>query len=248
MSYRGWQYFKGPPWTQGTNDGKFVQEFGGCKDYVVDRARMGVLARMPGPVVREIPALDPSGDPTPVAPTDALEEIGADRQRRRGPLETDSAYSTRLVNSFTDFQYLGSPFGLLTELATLGYTSANWVNDNGRRWFLSAGVLTSANLMTMVTRGGNPGWMFDTRNDLWSRFALLFTADAANLSGVPGQAILNETVHRWRPACSTFMGTYVILAGRVWGWPTTSHTWGSGNWGGNSCRFIPPDGNPAVIV
>lgn len=90
--------------------------------------------------------------------------------------------------------------------------------------------------------------MFDFRDDLWTRFALLFTADAANLSGVQGQAILNATVEAWRPAQSTYMGAFVVLTGNLWGWPT-SLVWGAGglNWGGNSVRFIPPDGSSAVV-
>jgi hypothetical protein len=244
--YRTWQYFNGPPWLQGNNSGKFEQEFGGVKDSFLDRARLGVLARMPGAATREVPPIQ-SGDPTPVAPTDALDLIGADRLRRRAPSETDSAYAPRLITAWEDFALLGGPLGLLTELATLGYTGANIIQDNGRYWYLTGATLTSGTLMTMINRG-RAGWMFDTRDDLWSRFALLFTADASNLSDVAGQAILNSTVQQWRPHVSTFIGTFVILAGRVWGWPTTSHTWGSGNWGGNSCRFIPPDGNPAVNI
>jgi hypothetical protein len=147
---------------------------------------------------------------------------------------------------------LGGPFGLLNNLAVMGYVGANIIQDNGRFWTLPAGVLTPGDLMTMITRG-RPGWQFsaegghDVTGDLWSRFALLFEVDAANLSGAGGQAILNAIVERWRPAMSTFVGTYVILAGRVWGWPTDGE-WGDGDWGGNSVRFVPPDGNPAVVT
>lgn len=248
MSYRDWQPRNGPPWLQGTNSFKFEQEFGGAKDQVLDRARLGVLARIPGAVTREIPPLDPIGDPTPVAPTDALNQAGADRLRRRAPSESDSAYATRIEAAWNDLALAGGPLGMLTELTTLGYVAPNIIQDNGRYWYLSGSTLTAGTLMTCVTRGGLPGWSFDDRANLWSRFAILFTADASNLSDPAGQAILNSTVHQWRPAPTTFVGTYVILAGRVWGWPTTSHTWGSGTWGGNSCRFIPPDGNPAVLI
>jgi hypothetical protein len=246
MSYRGWGFLKGPPWNQGTNFGKYAQELAGVKDDFLSRARLGVLARFPKATTREVPALDPVGDPTPIAPTDALEEIGADRLRRRAPGQSDAAYATRVHQAWDDYAFLGSPFGLLTELAALGWGTANIVQDNGRYWFLTAGVLTAGTLMTMVTRG-RPGWQFDTRDDLWSRFALLFTADAANLSGAENWAILNSTVHQWRPGMSTFMGTYVIVAGNAWGWPTAK-VWGSHNWGSSTVRFIPPDGNPAVNV
>jgi len=236
-SYRDWQFFSGPPWLQGTNDGAFVRELGGAKDDVLDRARMGVLARFPGSVTRE------TDQPASVAPTDALDHTGADRQVPRAPAEGDTAFSGRLLSAWDDFGYLGGPYGLLNALAVQGYTGANIIQDNGRYWFLSGGVLTPGTLMTMITRG-RAGWQFsadghDVTGDLWSRFALLFPSDAANLSSANGQAILNAIVNRWRPGLSTFIGTFVVLAGRVWGWPTTSHTWGSGNWGSNSVRFIP---------
>lgn len=246
MSYRKWQLLNGPSWLQGTNGSGYESEFGGAKDDVLDRARLGVLARFPGQITRE------TDQPPALAPTDALDHIGADRQIPRAPAEADSTYAARLLSAWTDYAYLGGPLGMLNALAVMGYSGANIIQDNGRYWYLSGGVLTTGTLMTMVTRG-RAGWQFsclgghDVTGDLWSRFAILFAADAANLSGQAGQAILNGIVHRWRPAFATFMGTYVLLAGRLWGWPTTG-TWGSGNWGSNSVRFVPPDGSAAVVT
>lgn len=247
MSYRDWQSKSAPSWLQGPNGEAWERELGGAKDDVLNRARLGVLARFPGKITRETDA------PPAYAPTDALDHSGADRQTPRAPAEGDPAYAERQLAAWDDLALLGGPYGLLHNLAVMGYASANLIQDNGRFWTLPAGVLTAGTLMTMITRG-RPGWQFnaigghDVTGDLWSRFALLFAADAANLSGAAGQAILNSIVERWRPGVSTFVGTYVILAGRVWGWPATSHNWGSGNWGGNSVRFIPPDGNPAVVT
>lgn len=247
MSYEDWQKLNGPSWLQGTNGGGFEAEFGSAKDDILDRARLGVLARFPGSVTRET-------DQAPaLAPADALDHIGADRGLPRASAEPDSTYSARLLSAWADYAYLGGPLGMLNALAVMGYSSANIIQDNGRYWYLAAGVLTTGTLMTMITRG-RAGWQFtaegnhDVTGDLWSRFALLFEADAANLSGPAGQAILNNIVHRWRPASATFMGTFVVLAGRAWGWPTSSHNWGSGNWGSNSVRFIPPDGSVAVVT
>lgn len=246
MSYRLWETFTGPPWLQGSNGGAIIAEYGGAKDDVLDRARLGVLARFPGKITRETDAPDTE------SPSDALDHTGADRQLPRGPAETDPTYATRLLAGWDDLALLGGPYGLLNALKVMGYVGANIIQDNGRYWYLTGSVLTTGTLMTMATRG-RAGWQFsclgghDVSGDLWSRFALLFETDAANLSGAAGQAILNAIVQRWRPAMTTFVGTDVVLIGRVWGWPTTG-TWGSGNWGGNSSRFIPPDGSPAVVT
>lgn len=243
--YRDWQVLNAPPWLQGPNGGPFQAELGGAKDEVLDRARLGVLARMPGKMTREQGAADVE------APSDALDHIGADRGTPRAPGESDATFAQRLLAVWTTNQYLGGPYGLLKALADYGYANANLIYDNGRYWFLSGGVLTSGTLMTMVTRA-RPGWMFDADIMLgafWSRFGLLFTADGANLSGAAGQASLNVLVERWRSASSTYMGAWVLLAGGLWGWPTTE-TWGAGGatWGGASVRFIPPDGSAAVVT
>jgi hypothetical protein len=185
------------------------------------------------------------------APGDALDHIGADRGTPRAAGESDAVFAARLLSVWATNQYLGGPYGLLKALSDYGYASVELLYDNGRYWFLSGGTLTSGTLMTMITRG-RAGWMFDADLLLgaqWSRFGLLFTADAANLSSAQGQAILNSLVERWRSAASTYMGAWVLLAGGLWGWPTTE-TWGAGGatWGGASVRFIPPDGSAAVVI
>jgi hypothetical protein len=246
MGYREWEFFTGPSWLQGPSDGQFIKEYGGAKDDAMDRARLGVMARFPGQITRE------TDQPPSVAPTDALDHIGADRQTPRAPGESDATYSARLLAAWDDLALLGGPYALLSNLTVMGYSGANIIQDNGRYWYLSGGVLTAGTLMTMATRG-RAGWQFDclgqhdVTGELWSRFALLFASDAANLSSTSGQVILNAIVNRFRPALATFMGTYVVLAGRPWGWDITQ-TWGSGNWGSNSVRFVPPDGSPVVVT
>src|SRR3954471_16848526 len=251
LSYREFQVQNAPPWLQGPNGGAFQAELGGAKDEVLDRARLGVLARMPGKIPREIDA------PPVEAPSDALDHIGADRGTPRAPGESDAAFALRLLEVWARNQYLGGPYRLLKALDDYGYANVNLLYDNGRYWYLSGGVLVAGAASTMITRG-RPGFMFDADvildengnpGVLWSRFALLFTADAANLSDPGGQAILNSIVERWRSAASTYMGATVILAGDTWDWPTTQ-TWGDpgDTWGGDSVRFIPPDGSPAVVT
>jgi hypothetical protein len=246
MAYIDWQTLTAPAWLQGPNGTGYVKAFASAKDDLLDRARLGVLARFPGVILREV------GQPPSEAPTDALDHTGADRILPRAPSENDGLYAERLLSAWDDGALLGGPLELLEALSTMGYAGANIIQDNGRYWYLSGTALTAGTLMTMSTRG-RPGWMFDGIHDvdgaLWNRFALLFTADAANLSGTAGQAILNGIVSRWRPAISTFMGSYVLLAGNLWGWPTTQ-TWGAvgATWGGGSVRFIPPDGSPAVVT
>jgi hypothetical protein len=244
-SYREYQVLTAPPWLQGPNGGAWQAELGGAKDEVLDRARLGVLARMPGKIAREQTAANVE------APPDALDHIGADRGTPRAPAEADPTYATRLLAVWATNQYLGGPYGVLKALDDYGYTGVNLIYDNGRYWYLSGGVLTTGTLMAMITRG-RAGWMFDADpllGAMWSRFGLLFTADAANLSGAAGQAILNSIVERWRSAASTYMGAWVLLAGGLWGWPTTE-TWGAmgATWGGASVRFIPPGGGPAIVT
>lgn len=244
MAYREWQVLNAPPWLQGPNGGAWQAEFGGAKDEVLDRARLGVLARMPGKILRE------QGGAEVEAPADALDLIGADRETPRAPGESSADFALRLLAVWATNQYLGGPYGLLKALDDYSYASVNLIYDNGRYWSLSGGVLTAGIASTMITRG-RPGFMFDADLLLganWSRFALLFTADAANLSDPAGQAVLNSIVERWRSAASTYMGASVILTDPVWGWPTT-RKWGDVglNWGGGSVRIIPPDGSPAFV-
>jgi hypothetical protein len=245
MPFREWQVLNAPPWLQGPNGGAWQAEFGGAKDEVLDRARLGVLARMPGKIPRE------QGAPDVEAPSDALDHVGADRGMPRAPSETDPDFATRLLGVWGANQYLGGPYGLLKALSDYGFVGANLIYDNGRYWYLSSGVLTAGTLGVMVTRA-RPGWMFDADLLLganWSRFGLLFPTDAANLAGVQGPALLNATVERWRSAASTYMGSWVVLAGGVWGWPPTA-TWGAmgADWGGGSVRFIPPDGSAPIVT
>src|SRR3954465_7153210 len=172
--YRDWQVLNAPPWLQGPNGGAFQAEFGGAKDEVLDRARLGVLARMPGKMLREQDAAQVE------APPDALDHIGADRGTPRAAGESDAVFAARLLSVWATNQYLGGPYGLLKALSDYGYASVELLYDNGRYWFLSGGTLTSGTLMTMITRG-RAGWMFDADLLLgaqWSRFGLLFTADA----------------------------------------------------------------------
>jgi hypothetical protein len=245
VAYRTFQVQNAPPWLQGPNGGAFQAELGGAKDEVLDRARLGVLARMPGKMLREQDAAQVE------APSDALDHIGADRGTPRAPGESDAAFALRLLAVWTTNQYLGGPYGLLKALDDYGYVSVNLLYDNGRHWHLSGGVLVAGAASTMITRG-RPGFMFDADELLgamWSRFGLLFTADAANLSGSAGQAILNSIVERWRAAATTYLGAWVILAGGTWDWPTTQLWDDVGDvWGGDSVRFIPPDGSAAIVT
>src|SRR3954467_14502185 len=152
--YRDFQVQNAPPWLQGPNGGPFQAEFGGAKDEVLDRARLGVLARMPGKMLREQDAAQVE------APSDALDHIGADRGTPRAAGESDATFASRLLEVWARNQYLGGPYGMLKALDDYGYTDVNLLYDNGRYLYLSSGVLTFGTASTMITRG-RPGFMFD---------------------------------------------------------------------------------------
>jgi len=248
MGYAAWLQTQGPSWILGPQGKALARTTGAAYDAQRDRILQAVLARFP-----TAGQLDTSGQ-LQIAPSDALDEIGADRQLPRGPGESDAAYAARLQAAWDIWPFAGSHYGVLRALKGAGYVGAITVQDNGRWGQLtgSAGTiadLTLGSLMTCKDRTNNPpGWTFDPRTYFYSRMGLVFAATAANLESVSGQAILNALVNEWRPAGTAFVGTWVILAGNVLGWPLARALGGGENLGGDSVRFIPGDGSAPFVM
>lgn len=238
---------QGAPWLQQTNGQALSGALGSELDTQLDRLRQGLLARFPvkGNVQAGVYGL-PSDD--------ALDQIGADRQLPRGSGESSAAYAARLLAAWDAWEFAGTHYGVLRALQVAGYANMVIVQDNGR-WAKLVGSagditdLTFGTLMACVTRpSSHAGWTFDGRIDFYSRFGIVFTADAANLSSTAGQLTLNAIVNLWRPAKAQYVASYVILAGRLLGWPTGRTLGTDPNLGTNSVRVIAGDGSGATVI
>lgn len=189
-----------------------------------------------------------------LAPSDALDQIGGDRLLPRGPAESDATYAARLLGAWDIWTYAGSHYGVLRALKTAGYAAMLIVQDKGRYGVLvgSAGTVADLSLGTLMTcanrPGDAPGWTFDNRIDFYSRFAIVFTADATNLQTASGQKTLVNIVDAWKPAKAQFVGAGVILAGVTLGWPTGRTLGTESVLGGNSIRTIPGDGSAPFVT
>lgn len=237
-----------PAWLMNTNGRALGKQTAGVLDDLDNRLLQGMLARFP---IKGSVAAGVYGPP----PSDALDEQATDRKLRRGPAESDTSVGLRIKSAWDDWELAGAHYAVLRQLQIAGYSTMKIVQDNGRYVFLSgsAGDLTDlafGTLMTCADRTGvTPGWTFDTRQgSYFSQFGILFTTDAANLSDVGGQAILNSIVADWGPGDATYVGAWVILAYRLLGWPTTRTLGSGGTLGTASHRFIPGDGTPATVV
>ncbi len=256
MPYRDWLKTQGPTILRRTNGQALSGETGGALDDQVNRLRQGLLARFP--TKGNVDAYGVFGPP----PTDALDEQLADRGLRRGPGESDADAGARVQNAWDIWPFAGSHWGVLRQLQIAGFSAMYTIQDNGRAAHLtgSTGVIATdlafVDLMTCADRPSTPpGWMFDARaGAYWSQWGLLFTADAANLQTVEGQAILNSIVATWGIGNAIYRGAWVELppvsgTRRVLGFPTGRVLGGGGRvLGGFSTRFIPPDGSAAFVT
>lgn len=262
MAYRDWFPSILPAWFRRTWGGRYAGEIGGRYDEIVNHIRQGVLARYPGAIRRE------PGGAKAIAPTDALDRIGQERRLPRYPSESDSAYSARLEDAYTawagddtpvtgDGAPAGAHFALLKQLSAAGFptgsTGATIVQWNG--WYAQldgSGNLVFGASNTLMgclsrvnkvgVRDNHPGWMFDSADKHWSSFGLVFPADVVSLtSGSTQHAVLNQIANTWRPAIALYRGCWILVAGKMLGWPLTSNTLGTvGNLGGATVRYLTP--------
>lgn len=252
MGYAEWLQTQGPSWILDATGKALARTTGAAYDAQRDRILQGVLKRFPTAGQLDTVAGSPTFGQLLIGPADALDEIGGDRLLRRGPGESDAAYALRLLDAWEIWPFAGSHYGILRSLTIAGYVDPIIVQDNGRWSRLTGSAGTVADLavgalMNCIDRA-RPGWMFDERTDFYSRFGIAFEADALNLQATGGQAIMNEIVDEWRPGKSAFVGTWVILAGGLLGWPLGQTLGGGGNLGGDSVRFIPGDGSAPTVT
>lgn len=237
-----------PPWLRGPNGTAYNKAVGKRMDAIVQSFRDAVLTKYPT-----------------YAASDALDEIGKERQLPRAPGQLDPAYAARLLNAWDLWQGdntpvtgvgggAGSHLGMLLELKTAGFpmgsTGATIIQHNGRYAQLDgSGALVLGSGPAMINRkdltGAVPGTLvgftLDARDQFFSKFAITFPADVSTLrAGTTDAARLNFIVEKWRPAAATYVGAFVIVAGGGWEWPTTQ-LWNDGTtWDSDTVYFIPP--------
>lgn len=246
-----------PGWLRGLWGKRYFTALGKRMDALAQSWREAVLARLPGTV-----------NGVNIAPSKALDLIGEERGLPRATAEADPAYAARLENAWDAWQGDnvpltgvggggGSHLGMLLNLALLGLPTGTSgitiVQQNGRYSQLVAGALSLGALMTCINRqnltgavpGNLPGWTFEGRDNFWPEFGIVFPADVAALTvGSTLAASLNAVVNKWKPGGKLFIGTWVITAGHLLGWPTGRVFGSVGNLGGNTMRYIPPaEGN-----
>jgi hypothetical protein len=253
MGYAEWLQTQGPSWILDPNGKALAKTTGAAYDVERDRILQAVLKRFPTAGQLDTDPASATFGQLLIAPDDALEQIGDDRMLRRGVGETSASYAARLLGAWDTWPLAGSHYGILRALALAGYVDPIIVQDNGRwsRLTGSTGTiadLTIGSLMGCKNRSAHPGWFFDYVTTFYSRFGIVFEADASNLQTLSGQAILNEIVSEWGPE-RIFVGTWVALAGgKLLGWPLSRVLGGGETLGGNSVRFIPGDGSPATVT
>lgn len=235
-AYQRYQAGLAPPWMQDQNGSALEQQYGAEKDLELERARQGVLAKLPG-----------------LAPPDALDVIGQERQLPRATSESpsdnggtrDQAFAERLRtcwDALSGWSFAGSHASLLYALDRAGFpmgdpNGAHIIQRYKRYSWLSAsgGSPVYATLPLPWTFDASPGWMPN-------QFGIIFGATVSGLT--PGSAaaeLLNATVDTWRPRKARYMGAWMLNSGLMWGWPPGGHKWGDVGlvWGG-SVTFIPP--------
>jgi hypothetical protein len=123
------------------NGAAFEAAFGSVKDAQLDRDIAAVKAKYPN-----------------IAPSDALNIIGADRGMPRGQSEGDAAYAARLVNTWNTWPWAGTAYGLLQAFWATGYQNVALAQPNGGKvFFLDQG---GTNRLT---------WSGDISNAAWTK-------------------------------------------------------------------------------
>src|SRR5689334_18450678 len=122
-SYRQYRSTLVPTTHQRPTGQAFQGALGDVEDSFVDRAKQSVKARFPL-----------------LAPTDALDAIGVERQIPRGPGEHDAPYAARLVDAWNSWPNAGTPFGMLRAFYATGYTNVVLAQVvGGKQYTLDAG-------------------------------------------------------------------------------------------------------------
>jgi len=158
LTFRALRTKIAPRWLTAGDGGKLGFALDVMKDALMERVRLGHLARFP--------QQDATGTP---GPADALDALGRDRGVIRGIDETDRSYAYRLTQWLVDARTRGTAFSLMKRLhAYVDFDGSRGVSfrvvDNRGNWFSrsSTGVETSS------LNTGN--WNWDGNTAKWARF------------------------------------------------------------------------------
>jgi len=153
-----------------------------------------------------------------VAPSDALTQIGIERQIQRGPTESDAAFALRCQGAWQTWPYAGTPFGLLLALYNLGYPNVYLMPVRGAYATLNG---TQTGITTTAEGGGS--WTIDsnavpalpvwTASTAYSQGARIFP-NAAN--GYWYTAQTAGTTAGSAPTWPLVVGTTVVDGGVTW--------------------------------
>ncbi len=190
-----------PGWLQTPKNAAWLRASGDLKDSLVERAKAAVKARFPL-----------------LAPRDALDSAGAERQLERGPSETNESFAARVVGAWNIWRWGGTAGGLLHALADSGYPDAILAIVGGKAYALVDGEVTT----TTLPAGS---WACAATPTFWSRFVVVLPANPWGedpASDDPRIELIRRLVRRWKSAFSTCTDIAVLNAGRMWDWPLTT--------------------------
>ncbi len=215
-----------PAWLQNQAGLDYAAVLGALKDQIGNAVRTAAVCGMPE-----------------VAPVDALNAIGFERQIIRGVSETDQQYASRLRQAFTAWKRAGSATGMLLQLEAL-YPGIPIVivQQAAQAYYLNpdTSIANDERLVTVTLADG--GWRFDDNGGLppsqghWNRFAILFPGplpptwvDVQSPPTAMTDPDINEVNNilaiggKWRPAKALFQYVQVTVggAGYVYDWPDT---------------------------
>lgn len=219
---------------QSPNGTALQMAMGMAKDYFADKLRLALKARLPG-----------------LAPTDALAQIGAERNFVEGISETDVAFAARLVSAWSVWPYGGTPLGLLQALSGLGYSDVVIAQPLAGKLF----TLSGTTLVSSVEPNGvwSSSWLAypysPLRQYVWSSFDVLFVnplpsswGSGSTLPAATSDEMnrIRRVIQNWKPAHSVCNSIAVLVSAGAFGYPV-AQTWGDATtWGGDSVtRYTP---------
>jgi hypothetical protein len=181
-SYQQWAQAIQPTWMQTPLAAAWVGQVGAIKDWLIQNCKLGVLQRFPY-----------------FAAPDALAQIGIDRGILQSPTDTLTSYAQRLVNAWTAWQYAGTAFGLLTQLAAAGYTNVLIAQQNQWLFTLSGGALVAQKIDAFNNGTAaspvyfdRPYWLFDL-----GQAGALVPAGGSGTPNAPADLIGWPQARRW---------------------------------------------------
>jgi hypothetical protein len=141
-----------PPWLQRGLAEKVLYAIGAHIDAVADAAAAGVKQRFPGLYSNE-----------------SLPLIGRERRIRRGRIEADATYASRLIRWLDDHRRRGGPYAMLAQVFAF-FAPASFpvalVYYSGRRYRMdTAGAVVRDTIQ----------WKIDTNSTKWARWWLFYS-------------------------------------------------------------------------